>query len=357
MKVAFITRSTLYKIHGGSTVQVIETAKELEKLGVSVRIFLAHEKINYHEFDLLHFFDLTRPANILYHAKKSGTPFVVSPILVDYSEYDRLHRRGITGLLLGAFAPEQTEFLKTIGRWLLRKDSLPSKAYIWKGQKRAIKEIIEKAALLLPNSQSEHERLSALYNIQKPYAVIPNGADMELFHTSGWEDKDDLLVICAARIEGLKNQLNLIKALNNTPYKLVLIGHPTPNQAEYNRQCQKIAAANVEFAGKLSQKELAAYYRKAKVHVLPSWFETCGLSSIEAAAMGCNIVITEKGFTRDHFGEEAFYCDPGDTNSIYNAVVQASQAPYPGTLQQLVRQKYTWQQASVKTLEAYKTIL
>ena len=85
MKVAFIARATLYKVPGGDTVQILETAKHLHELGVEVSIFLSHEKINYQEFDLLHFFNLVRPADILYHIKRTNTPYVISPIFVDYS--------------------------------------------------------------------------------------------------------------------------------------------------------------------------------------------------------------------------------------------------------------------------------
>ena len=97
MKIALITRSTLYKVYGGDTIQILETAEELRNLGIKVSIFLSHEKINYEDFDLLHFFNLVRPANILYHISKTNKPFVVSPILVDYSEYDKHHRKGFSG--------------------------------------------------------------------------------------------------------------------------------------------------------------------------------------------------------------------------------------------------------------------
>jgi hypothetical protein len=36
-------------------------------------------------------------------------------------------------------------------------------------------------------------------------------------------------ILCVARIEGRKSQLNLVKAVRNLPYKLVLIGKPAPN--------------------------------------------------------------------------------------------------------------------------------
>lgn len=356
MRIAFITRSTLFEIHGGSAVQAIETAKQLEKLGVSVSIFPAHKKINYQEFDLLHFYDLTRPANILYHIKKAGLPFVITPILVDYSEYDRKYRSGMAGFLFRTLGSKHTEYLKTVARWLLRKDSLRSKDYLWKGQHRSIKEILQKTSILLPNSISEYKKLQSLYGIQKPYVVIPNGVDLAVFQNSNPGVKDDTLVICAARFEGLKNQLNLIKALNNTKFTLVLIGEASPNQKKYRDKCKKAAASNIQFIDRLPQKELATFYQKAKVHVLPSWFETCGLSSLEAAAMGCNIVITDKGFTRDHFGENAFYCNPEDPASIYEAVGKAAQASCYKEWQTKFLNEYTWEQAGLKTLEAYKTI-
>ena len=52
--------------------------------------------------------------------------------------------------------------------------------------------------------------------------------------------------------------------------------------------------------------------------------------------MGCNIVITEKGFTREYFGDDAFYCEPGDPESIYNAVENAAQSDCRIALQQKI---------------------
>ena len=49
--------------------------------------------------------------------------------------------------------------------------------------------------------------------------------------------------------------------------------------------------------------------------------ETPGLSSLEAAAMGKNIVVTTKGDTYDYFEDYAFYCEPDDIESIKNALM------------------------------------
>ena len=37
-------------------------------------IKLTNEKIDYSKYDLLHFFNITRPADILYHLEKSSLP-------------------------------------------------------------------------------------------------------------------------------------------------------------------------------------------------------------------------------------------------------------------------------------------
>jgi len=356
MKIAFITRSTLYAVPGGDTVQVVQTAKQLAFMEITADIKLTNDYINYSEYDLLHFFNLIRPADILYHSYKAKKPFVVSTILCDYSEFDQQHRKGL-GRVLRYLSADGAEYIKTIARFVFGRDRLASFTYAWKGQRNSIIDILNRAALILPNSGSEYQRVSTNYPSFVKHAIIPNGVDENLFNYDSSVVKDDKLVICAARIEGIKNQLNLIKALNNTPYRLLIIGKHAPNQAAYYKECQDIAAKNITFIEHLPQKELVKYYQQAKVHVLPSWFETTGLSSLEAALMGCSIVISDKGDVRDYFSDNAFYCDPASPQSILAAITQASQAPVNNKLRDIILQKYTWKQAAKETLKAYQSVI
>jgi glycosyltransferase involved in cell wall biosynthesis len=357
MRIAFITRSTLHDVPGGDTIQVLQLVKHLKKSGIGAAVLLTHEKIAYAEYDLLYFSNIIRPADILFHISRSKKPFLVSPIYIDYSEYDRYHRKGIAGFILRHFPASSNEYIKTIARWLTGSDSLRSPGYVWKGQQRSIREILQKAAGLLPGSEKEYRRLKDQYAIEKNYTVVPNGIDPALFCPDKQTLRDNKLVLCAARIEGIKNQLNLIEALNDTQYTLLLIGSPAPNQKKYYDACRKTASKNIRFLEHVPQDVLIGYYKKAKVHVLPSWFETCGLSSLEAAAMGCNIVITDKGYAREYFGNDAFYCDPGDPRSIFNAIEAAAQSDPRPALQQKILRNYTWQRAADITLSACKSIL
>lgn len=354
MKVALIARSTLYSVPGGDTVQVIQTARGLNALGISASVKLANAFIDYAKYDLLHFFNITRPADILNHTENSHKPYVVSTILCDYSEYDKHYRKGL-GAVLSLFSNDGIEYLKAIARCVIGKDKLVSPTYLWKGQRRSILNIIKKAAIVLPNSESEYKRLEQRYATAR-YRVIPNGVDPLLFCGDGCEKEKDM-VLCVARIEGIKNQLTLIKALNNTRFKLVLIGSYSPNQYAYYKECRNAAAPNIEFIDHLPQTELVKYYKQAKVHVLPSWFETTGLSSIEAAVMGCNLVITDKGDTRAYFADDAFYCDPASVKSIYQTIEKASAAPFNEQLRNRILNNYTWQRAADETLKTYQTVL
>jgi glycosyltransferase involved in cell wall biosynthesis len=356
MRVLMLSRASLFSAPGGDTVQITSTAKYLQKLGVEVDICLANDMtIDYSKYDLLHLFNLIRPNDLLYHVRKSGKPFVLSTIYVDYSEYEKNNRKGILGLLSRFVDKYRIEYLKTIARAFKSKEKLISKEYWLLGQKRSMKRLATTAAFLLPNSLNEMKRLEKDLRIKNRFEIIPNAIDTEKFRLPQ-EPIERKGVICVARIEGLKNQMNLIKAINKTDWPLTIIGNAAPNHKGYSEQCKAIAGSNVTFINHISQEELLGHYSKAKVHVLPSWFETTGLSSLEAAYMGCNIVVTKKGDTQDYFLDMATYCQPQDENSILEAIRTAYNKPYCDQLRERVEKEFTWEVTAKKTFQVYKKV-
>ncbi len=360
MKILMIARKTLYSSPGGDTVQISSTAKYLRYLGVEVDIKLSGEDLDYNNYDLLHFFNIIRPDDIIPHINKSSLPFVVSTIFVDYSEYEKNNREGTFKLFAKVLTGDQLEYLKTIARFVKNGDKINSPYYILNGHKKSIKNIIRRTNMLLPNSDSEYHRLFKSYEVESSYRKIPNAIDNHFFTdevppNNNFKDH----VLCVGRIEGRKNQLNLIKALADTNLSLTLIGKPSPNHMAYFEECKSLIAKtnNIQIIEHVDHAELAAIYKAAKVHVLPSWFETTGLSSLEAVAMGCNIVVTKMGDTFEYFEDMAYYCEPDNIESIKNAVIAAYNDPFNNKLKERVLKEYIWESAAQETLTAYKTVL
>ena len=352
-----LSRATLYSSPGGDTIQIESTAKYLRKKGIQVDIRLANESsIDYSSYALLHLFNAIRPNDFLYHISESAKPFLLSTIYVDYSAYERENRRGVFGLVTRMFDKYTVEYFKTIARAVLNSEKIVSPSYYFLGQKKSMRQLIRKSACLLPNSHSEMKRVEEDLKVTNHYQVIPNAIDKEKFKTENNAGKR-AGVICVARIEGRKNQLNLIKAMEGLDFNLTVIGKCSPNHTAYYNECKAAAGANVSFVDHIDQDQLKHIYANAKVHILPSWFETTGLSSLEAAYMGCNIVVTAKGDTEEYFGDHAVYCEPGSIDSIRTALVKAYGRPSPDALIRRIEENFTWEITAEKTLNAYRQVL
>jgi glycosyltransferase involved in cell wall biosynthesis len=350
---------------GGDQVQIEETASALRELGVEVEISGELEP-DLTEFDLVHLFGLVRPQEVWTQARnatRQRKPVFLSTVYCDVWEFEVTARGGLLGLVARGTNRNVVEATKAVGRALFKREwSQGTAALLTRGYEQMQRDIVASAEFFLPNSWSEWQRVTrdleldaAKHNVvsvpnatSPPPPVDPVLAD----RFAGYRD----CVLCVARIEGRKNQLQLIRAIADTEHTLVLTGSTAGNQRRYIRQVLDAAnnAPNVHVLGPVSESEKWALYALARVHVLPSWMETTGLSSLEAAASGCAIVVSPNGDTREYFGDDAQYCDPSDALSIRTAVDEAVAAgPSPG-LEARCRTQFTWRIAAEKTLEAYR---
>lgn len=345
----------------------MKTAESLRRLGVLVDISTELEP-SLDGFDLVHLFNLMRPQEVYVqavNAKRQGKPVALSTIYGLYTEYERKARPGLAGFVSRNMSPWQIERLKVMARIItngeIGRGSLLVTAL---GYRRLCSRVAGLADVFLPNSSSEMARVHADFTParEKPFVVVPNAVDEVVFDPTRVEVPESLkrfegCVVSAARIEGRKCQLELVRAVKDLDVDLVLIGQPAPNHVGYYEAIKREATDRVHFVGRVDHKVLAQYYSVAKVHALVSWMETPGLSSLEAGAMGCNLVITEKGDTRDYFGDEAHYCDPESVSSIRMALSEALSTPTNHKLQARIRSEYTWDKAAERTLEGYSLAL
>jgi glycosyltransferase involved in cell wall biosynthesis len=366
MKVLMQSRTTLFTVPGGDTVQIVKTKEYLERLGLSVAISTELEP-DVSGYDIVHLFNLDRPHEVYLqamNAKRQGKKLALSASYFSYAGYEKTLRGGLSGLLAKVLGPHQLEYLKIAARAALNREMNKGTCSLLRhGYRTLQKKILAVTDILLTNSRSERQRVIADFPEAggKEYIIVPNAVDVKLFSAVSPQLPPEIekyrdCVLCVARIEELKNQLNLVRAMKNLPWQLVLIGSTAPNHAAYFEKIRGEAGPDTHILGEIEHAQLAKYYRAARVHVLASWMETTGQSSLEAGATGCSLVITAKGDTREYVGKFAQYCEPDSVESVRAAILRAYEAP-PAGLQNHIFNNFTWENTAKRTLAGYKNIL
>lgn len=365
MRILFQSRKSLFEAPGGDTIQLHKTKEYLEKLGLQIDISIDLEP-DLSKYDMVHIFNLMRGQETLLqvlNAKKQNKKVALSTIYGLYTEFDQNARGGIVQKIFRFLNPYQIEYVKVAARAIFGGEfHWGTCAVLFRGYYRTLKKICENVDVFLPNSNSEMQRIIDDFNLKNPSFVnVPNAVDLALFKDDAVVNSKYLhlegCVLSAARIEGRKCQLELVRALKGSSYKLVLVGKAAKHHQKYYDMVKQEAGSNVVFIEHLSQEELVQLYKVCKVHALVSWMETPGLSSLEAGIMGSNIVITEKGDTRDYFEDMAFYCEPDSVQSIKMAIDKAYASPSNKELKAKIINNYTWENTAKATLLGYSKII
>lgn len=362
MRVLWLVRGDLSSQPGGDTTQILRTADALRSMSCAVDL-CGDSRPDLTGYDVVHLWHLDRLWENLPHARRiraSGIPAVLSTIFWPGGEFDRVGRRGLQGILSRGLGSSIYQNLRLLQRWTLHA-LVPPRAARWSapplGFRKAACELLASMRAILPNSRAEADAIEQTFGKGVPAVIVPNAVSDGFASPDSTWPVDRRGVICVGRIEPRKNQAALIAALRDTGVPLRLVGQAGRFSARYYAQCVRAAGPDVEFVPFCEPSRLRDLYRAARVHVCPSWYETPGLASLEAAACGCAIVVTPGGCTREYFGDDALYARPDDAASIRQAVMQAMQKGPPPGLAQRVRNEYTWQAAARQTLAGYRLAL
>lgn len=363
-------RSNFFTMPGGDTVQLTKTADCLRASGVKVD-FSTDFFSDLSNYDLVHLSNVTRIHETYLCAKnavKQKKPIALSTIYWPMEEFEQQGQIGLRRVLSSHLSIDQIERMKAVARMLVDAEARnrATTCLLTVGYTQMQQYVLNHANCLLPNSEIEMRKLEENFGIRgKQYIVIPNAIDGNIAKKA-YAAKDDPEfdkyangVICVGRIETRKNQLSLVKALDGMGYRLVLVGAVSKNHRAYYNQIMEIVERNPEFyyIPEIDNSKLYSLYKRCKVSALPSWLDTPGLVSLEAGSMGCNLVVSSRGSTYDYFGEYASYCEPDDVGSIRRAIMTELAKERNDQLRQRIFEKYTWDEASKKTKEAYEVIL
>ena len=332
---------------GGLYEQFQQTATALQKQGAEIVFGTADRAA---PDDIVHIFDAPDIFGALeqfLHARARHAHVVVSPI---YWNPTRFLHEGLAGVdEPSGDAAELERAVRTAHR---------------QAEQAARRVLFCFADALLPQTVREATLLTHDFGAARARMVItPNGIDPLFTQTYSAEKfyqqhgvRD--FVLCAARMDALKNQLRLIQALHQETLTLVLIGKAESDA--YAAQCRQAASdarARILFIPALPREELVYAYAAARVYALVSWYDVAPIAALEAAAMGCNIALTQESGGSDYFGHDAWYCDPGDIGSIRNAVRAAYDAPRTNILRERIVRECTWERAAEHTRRGYELAL
>lgn len=335
-------------IPGGHAVQAAKTASALRELGVDVTV-ADHREVRLRDFDVVHAFGLPRQA--LREAREGGAVIVLSPIhcAVRYLQ----GREGPRSLPARVGRALQTA---RVAASVVRRgpytvaDRLTERLH-----SRALD--YEIADLLLPNSQLEAQQIRDDFGTTTAMHVVPNAVDPRVFTLPSAPEARREGILYVGRLEPHKNQLGLIQALRGSGHTLTIAGPEHPHHHDYAAACRRAAGSDVHFHPGGEQSELVELYQRSRLHVLPSWYETTGLVSLEAALCGAAVVTTDRGYAREYFQDLVEYCDPGRPASIRSAVERGLDRADDGRLRQRVLGNYTWEQTAKQTLQGYQLAL
>ncbi len=352
MKVLFVTRPSLLDHPGGDTLHVRQTRTALQALAVEVVLASDLAPGQPHDFDLVHFFNLHRPYDLWpYRPFFRAKPLVVSSIFVQYPwplPGDGKMRQQLYGWLGSA----GTEYLKSLARALRGQEPAPPFFYWREGQAASIRWVLERSAALITATGAEAESIAHWGPLPERQLIQPPGADHVPEGPAPQPGRTG--IVQAARVEPLKNQLNLVQAAQAAGLPLQILGAVSRNHQNYARAIEA-AGGGAALKGSHSREGVLNAMDQARVHALPSFYETTGLSTLEALRRGCQIVVNDHPIQRELWGERAFYAYPAKAESIKSALEQAYQAQ--DDHRAWVTEGFSWARMGQKIAELYRQLI
>lgn len=186
--------------------------------------------------------------------------------------------------------------------------------------------------------------------------VVPNAVDIDRFKMEardralieryGLQDCKVLMTLgrmdSHERYKGFDEVIELLPRLKGeVPNLKYLVVGDGPDQPRLRAKCDALGvAADVAFAGRISESEKVAHYNLADAYVMPSWGEGFGITLVEAAACGVPIVGSRIDGSREALldGVLGRLVDPHDRCELARAVLDTLRAGRPGARKDAVEE-------------------
>ena len=367
IKIAFCNRPSYDNPLGGDAVQMLQTKNFLEKnFNLQIDIITDPQLLS-SDYSIVHIFNFLTykiTNKFIERAHSLGVPIVSSCIYWDYS-----YAGTYAFFDLWRYPTHINKWEITCMRNMLNFIGLfsPKPAGISYIYRRYARKFIKLSTCVAPNSEEERDLLLRFLNCDSmskdKFRTVYNGVQIKEKKILPEDEFFSLYkiprnyILQVGRIEYLKNQLNLLYALKDkAEIPIVFVGQKHSNT--YYKALRKLAdkRGNVFFINKVAHCDIDSFYKYAAVHVLLSMRESPGLVNLEAASLGCPIVVSDARFIPldTYFPNTPYVVDPFDISQIRDIVLQA----YSERKQTKIDMNdFSWENVANQTYQIYKQIL
>jgi len=285
MKVLIDHQQPFLLSHGGFQVQIEQTQAALREVGIDA--------------EYLRWWDDRQKADIIHYFGRPSIPYVT---LAQAKGIRIVMAELLTGL--GSRSPRVLPFQKAaIGFAQATLPGIATGRFAW--------DAYRKVDALIAGTSWEAHLMSYIFGAPKSKVhVVLNGVE-EVFRQSPATQRGQWLV-CTATIAPRKRVLELAQAAVSANTPIWIIGKPYTDSDPYAQQFFALARQHpkiIRYEGSISDRaQLARIYREARGFVLLSTMESLSLSSGEAAACQCPLLLSDLPWARTTYQEHATYC-------------------------------------------------
>jgi len=230
--------------------------------------------------------------------------------LEDRLRPDLVHLNGYAHAALPWRTPRLVTAHSCILSWWsdVKQKELPER---FRRYRREVAQGLAAADLVTAPTLAMLQALEAHYLVLPRVRVIHNARRPDLFFPVA---KEAYLLSVGRIWDEAKNLTALAGVAPYLPWPVYVAGDPVHPDGG------SVQLDNVTLLGKLSPRQLAGWFERSAIYVLPARYEPFGLSVLEAALCGCALVLGDIQSLRELWDEAALFVPPDDLGALNQAL-------------------------------------
>lgn len=213
-------------------------------------------------------------------------------------------------------------------------------------------------------SEYSKQEIRKYYGVEDTKVSVVYNAVSEAFKPTD-EENTEKYFLAVSSMNYRKNFLYILEAFSQYQKQggnaaLYIIGDLKNKSFKEIDLSQYEKNSQVKFLGRVSDKDLVAYYGKALAFIYPSFYEGFGIPPLEAQACNCPAICADASCLPEIFGDSVLYCDPYQPNSLVNSMdLLAADTELRESLIKKGKenlQRYSWQKSAERMAEIIENI-